>query len=54
MKISVTTAKWKTKEIEALIVPMGVKEKSRLACPMAEQLLSDTIKRKEFTVQRAK
>jgi leucyl aminopeptidase len=49
MKISVSAGKWKAKEIEALIVPMGIKEKIPAGLPpMAEQLLSEVIKRKEF------
>lgn len=50
MKISVTSKKWKTKDIEALIVPMAAKEAVPAGLPsMAEQLISDTIKRKEFS-----
>lgn len=50
MKISVTAKKWKTKDIEALIVPMAVKENVPDGLPaIAAQLITETIKRKEFS-----
>lgn len=50
MKILTTAKKWKTKEIEALIVPMASKEGVPAGLPpMAEQLLDEAIKRKEFS-----
>ena len=49
MKLAVTSKKWKTKEIEALIVPIASKEHAPAGLPpLATQLLADAIKRKEF------
>lgn len=50
MKITITSKKWKTKEIEALIVPVASKESVPAGLPaMAEQLLTEAMKRKEFS-----
>ncbi|MBI4121743.1 MAG: leucyl aminopeptidase [Parcubacteria group bacterium] len=53
MKILLTTGKWKVNEVEALIIPMGVKENIPAGLPtLVTQLLSDAIKRKEFTGEK--
>jgi len=50
MKISSKSGKWKTSELDALIVPMAEKESIPKGLPkVAEQLLKDAIKQKEFT-----
>lgn len=50
MKLAVTSKKWKSKEIEALIVPIASKESVPQGLPtLASQLLTDAIKRKEFS-----
>lgn len=50
MKITVTDKKWKTKDIDALIVPLAAKEDAPSGLPsMALALLKDAVKNKEFS-----
>lgn len=50
MKIISKAGKWKQKEIEGLIVPVGLKEQAPAGLPsVAEQLFNDAVERKEFS-----